>query len=1006
MAEWLKNICFSPFKYGLNGINIMAMNAVSVIFNMCGKRLFKLESDKIIRNNEYKDDKDIFYMFPLHFQQMEQDVGLNMIKIENGIINDLVISIPWKELLIKPTSITVESINLTITFMQNQKSIYINSLENTNSYFFSSKNKIGENQDLLNAYKEINSLLSQYFNKINLEINTIEINVSEYFKIKLNGINYSSGIVNIDNLSIYLNNETEHELITIKKIFFDIENNNLKIHKIFVDSTVVNYIPQYYTDNTNRAFEFNVSIDFFQMDELHIDDVSVYINSDIITIKKISRANIADFLILVTNDSQSNNNFIVYDMSQNICSFCENINLKISNFNGVIQWLERTKKIISSFTNKIIVIELDDSEILESQNKLRFDENSLWNLGNLPKSRPMQFKNILSNIIYGDDLFSFCIENLVNDDDVQAHNIKIMYENTYGFIRNITFYQNGNVTFSDSNVKSNNFRFVSNESKIVKNGDCVDIFLNQANACNITEIVSFVTKLVDKFINTSNEPIKNIDQLDLTLSMTDLSSVIDTYQEKKSLIVNLNLVDTNILVVDEKINFNVIVKNANISITDKLAKKVMIDVLLNNYLVTRLQFDYISTTNVIIDMLHIYIDPEIFDQINYICGTLSSDPQTDSSDWNTQLSEEGLQQLREALYRSAIFNENTIFNEDLDSESKNDIFSTSNNVISDIPQIKFLTSSFTNLYSILIDEYAIETKQTEGLELKIFIGMFHCYFFDKLLVSDDKNKGSPAFLCAIFKDIEFKKIKESVKENINKPLISIYEKGIKQRPNYLDKYLLNIRTGALIDVQCRDPEWKYFIKFSKENMLRTSVIIHGDVIRSSINLGLITTNIREETLLRLLAFFSSSHHVPKNNNSLHIERFNIGSIDLIINYYPLIIKKINGDPNVFALKNFKIRLSPHTLTNIENFDKLTKLILEKIKEEINPDNILQFVPNIRIIQPYASPIVDFINLTKRYFNNPDNKRKIRKITKNINRGADIISALVKNNMEQVFDLFN
>lgn len=999
MTEWLKNICFSPFKYGLNGINIVAMNAVSVIFNLCGKRLFKIDSDKIIRSNEYKDDRDIFYMYPLNFQQMEQDLGLNIIKLESGVVNNLIISVPWKELLSKPTLITIDNIELIISFTQNQNSIYINSLENTNSYFFNSKNRIGENQDLMNAYKEIKSLLTQYFDKINLDIKTIDITIIDYFKIRLTGINYSNGIININSLNIHTNSkdtDTMQELVSVENIVFNMGNNNLFIDKVIVNPVIVDYCPQYYTDNSKNDFMCNININFFQLDRMMIYGLSIYITNNDIIIKNISRATVDNILLLVTDNDELNNDFIMYNVSNNICLFGKKINLKISSFFDVSQWLNHTKTFINNMTNKVIIV--------ETLEKSQIDE--------LSRNQSMQINNISSNIVYGEDLFFLCIEKIVCDDNIQAFDIKFVYNDILGRISHFTHYKNGMNLLFDSDIKSNNFHLNSKKTKISKNDNCIDIYLNYANASNITEIINFVTKTIEK-ITTNREPVENIDKLDLSMSITDLSTAIECCNEKKKpLSINLNLSNTNLTIAHEKNIFNFIIMNVSISITDRNAKKVEVDILLNNYLIARLRSEYISESKILLDSLYVYIDPEIFDQINYIFGTLTPESQID--EYPAEISAEGLKQLQEALFRSIIFENNdcqdSLSNEvnetNTDIKINSEIYSDVEN-IHDNPQIKFFTTSVANLCSVLIDDYDSEVNKNIDTNFTIFIDTIHCYFFDKLLASNNKNKGSPAFLCAILKNVEFIKIKELAKEDKDKPLITVYEKGRNNKPKYLDKYSLMIKTGALIDVQCRDPEWKYFVKFSKENMLNAYVTMHGDVFRSTINMGSITTNIREEILLHLLAFFSHTHHVPKNNNYLHIEYFRINSIDLIINYYPLIIKKIGMgvDPNTFALKNFKIKLSSHVVTNVDSFDKLGKCVTKKIIDEINPDNILQFVPNIRVVQPYALPMMNLFNLTKRYFNNPDNKQKIRMITKNISKGADMISALVKNNVEQVFELF-
>ena len=96
---------------------------ISIFFNLYGKRLLKIDDDKIIKKNECKDDKDIFYFYPLTIKQIEQNVGLNLITILSGTINDLILSVPWKAILTDPTLIEIDNIKLVTTFNENMESI-------------------------------------------------------------------------------------------------------------------------------------------------------------------------------------------------------------------------------------------------------------------------------------------------------------------------------------------------------------------------------------------------------------------------------------------------------------------------------------------------------------------------------------------------------------------------------------------------------------------------------------------------------------------------------------------------------------------------------------------------------------------------------------------------------------------------------------------------------------------------------------------------------------------
>lgn len=206
---------------------------------------------------------------------------------------------------------------------------------------------------------------------------------------------------------------------------------------------------------------------------------------------------------------------------------------------------------------------------------------------------------------------------------------------------------------------------------------------------------------------------------------------------------------------------------------------------------------------------------------------------------------------------------------------------------------------------------------------------------------------------------------------------------------------------------------------SNKNLMDADVMIHGDTCKININVAPFTANIREETLFRLLAFFSNSHKLPslshkaqigsdapdptKNNNLMYIEYFNICPININLNYYPLIVKDIGS--NILTIKDYKVNLSSQTIRSVSGFDKLITFVSDKWKSDVNPNNILQFIPNIKVIQPYATPIVRIFNLTSRYFRKSQNKKKIRGITKGINKGISIVSNIMKTGIENIWDIF-
>lgn len=994
MAEWLKNICFSPFKYGLDKVNMIAVKVISLIFNLCGKRLLKIDIDKIIKNNECNENHNIFYLYPLPLKQIEQDIGLNLMKIEEGIINNLIISFPWKAMLSEPTLINISDISLVILFTKRINSIHFNNLENTNSYFTNNDIIIKENQDLLNTCKEIRILLTQYLNKINLEIELIEIILLDCFKITMQNIGYIDNVLNIGKIYIVALDNQEKRLVEINGLEFKIVQYVLSVHEINIDPIFFDLVPDFYTNETKSDFKFSIFVGIFKMDKIIAKEIIFNIDQDNLVIRKLSYLYI-DEILFVKENSNADNVFLSFNFENNVCFFSNSMNIKIGDMTNLVCWSKEITNIMNTITNKLIIMNLN-----EPINK-----------------KPLSIINISTNIIYGDDIFDVFIEKIYIRDKINLDKIKILYDDTVGIFDNILVNKNGTINFSNSMVKCEKFNIKSDIIYILKDESKLDICFDSADVININEIINFVKDMIEKFTQKSNEQ-KNLvlsnqatmENINLSISVADLSDTLvlmeNNIEPQKPLIINLNIQKSNISLKYENINFNIFVKNSNICITNKNASNIIADVLIDEYLIAKIDAEYISLNLIQIDSFHVFIDPEKFDLFNYLFGTLS--PDSNEMEQEIEISPEELKQLRETLSCSIISDSIHDLEKTLNEKTNNILQNNTKQIplrLLNIPSIKMLLTSFTNLRDILIDDYGEEPNDEKNLQIKISIKILRVYFFDKLIKynsnsnSNIKNNNN-AFLCAIIKEINFKKITES---NDEEDKIG-HNKNSK--PKTKDKYLLKIKTGAFIDISCHHPEWKYFIKFSNNNMLDANIILCENSLRANIIISSLTANIREETLFRLLAFFSNSHHAPKNNNLIYIEYFNMSAISISVNYYPLILKQINMGPNIFTLKDYKIQLMPLILTNIDGINKLLNIIGAHWKADINPENILQFIPNIKILHPYTVPIIHFFQLTTRYFKRAKNKKKIRAITKNINHGVDIISSLVNHGVNQVWEFFN
>jgi len=126
----------------------------------------------------------------------------------------------------------------------------------------------------------------------------------------------------------------------------------------------------------------------------------------------------------------------------------------------------------------------------------------------------------------------------------------------------------------------------------------------------------------------------------------------------------------------------------------------------------------------------------------------------------------------------------------------------------------------------------------------------------------------------------------------------------------------------------------------------------------------------------------------------------------MVNYYPLILKQMGLGPHVLTLKDFHIKLSPQLIHHAGNLSELLDIVGNRWKKDINPENLLQFIPNIKIIQPYATPVMRILHIISQYLQRKDNQKKIRNLTKNINNGINLMTGLIKTGATHVWDLFS
>ena len=926
MTEWLKNICSIPFSYSLNKVNMIAVTAITMIFNMYGKHLFKIDTDKIIKNNQCIDDKDFFYLYPLYFKEIEHNIGQNVIKIVEGNINDVIISVPWKAMLSEPSNITISNINITLLIVKKDISNESFFSENSNPYLtYNGNNICDDKQDLTNIYKEITEIISQYFNNINFNINQLTITILHHFQIIFFDINFNDNVLRIDKILIKMNDSI---MLEIKQLLFQSITNMININEIIIDFTIIEHIPYYYATEShdNRGIN-NISINTLKINNVHkennltVNDILISFDLTAIIVKNIKYLSIENILYFhnivddrlvsdfqVKSDIRSNpasGDFFIIDLKTKNCVMKKNINFEIRNIDELSSWIKSFIHGINKLNTRFIMINEDSTDINE-----------------------LIVTNLVASIICNGDIFELFIKNIKIGKEIIILDAKIIHDDISGVFNNIII--NDDIKFGElllcSKKKSQEFELDSKIIKIVKKDHHLNIFFDKTVATNFKNIIDTVTFMIDKF--SPKDKASTIDLSTIELSTTiNLSSTSYSY---KPYVVNIFVERSDVLFTYDEKKFGVHIHKGEFDITNKSATNLVIDLFMDKKLISKLDVSYFSTSKILINSLNLFLDPMIFHQIYPLLQIIIKDMINDSEP------EIILEKAQNEMSKSVLFNNINDLKKTLNKEIG--IIINKHNYLN--CNMKLLIESFHNLHSFLIDDYGGELHDHN---FELIIKTAQICLFDKSFNEINKKN---AFICWIMNDIEF---------------------SIQNQNATTKLFLFKIKNGALIDVNCTDPEWKYFVKFSNSNMIIAEITLCGNLLRATVNIQTLSVNIREETLTKFIAFLSVlDNGISKKTDSIDVEYFNISAINILVNYCPLVTNNIGIKKNLLSLKNYQMRLSPQIITETTKTSELIKIIEEQWKKDINFENIIQFVPNIKLFKPIIMPIMQFVQFVSKY----------------------------------------
>lgn len=1000
--EQIKKLYLVPSNIGIEMFNSLVMQLIVFILNIYGKRLLKLNVDKLIKNYTSNIDCNLFYFYPFSFEEVGQTFLVNSLNIKKGTIDNLVISIPRKIFPSNSMIITIENIDLTLSVLRNN-SIYFSA--SSQEYLdLSNGDNLDENGDLIDIFREINSILHCYFDKIKIEIKTINVKILDHFIMILNEIRYENHIVFVEKINIKSLENEPKELAKIEEVNFDTYKFFLSVRIVNINKEIIQYLPILYVSDPTSNVKLNVFIGSLTFEKVNITNLDILVDPDKFVIKSCENLEVIDILIFKHSKKIGSENdpmlnpFLLYYIQNNTFLINQTFEVNIVNLHDLKIWIKHLIILVRSVVEKIVTMNEKNMNSMEHSNSSNFKI-----LGShFFQEKSFHFDNIRCNVVYDKKIYFIEIKRVYYGKIIKLVDLKIKYDDIIITSDNILVENDGTVRIVELSIIT---------SKIpVEVPNCLHSFYIKSNNVQIKKTDNELSIALDhsrvfKFPEKKECWQSNLSFLEfihLTKKVTEQfrkfyihDSVHSSDDNVRTPHFMFEITYFDMSVVHNNYNINIIVHNASINITQKVATNIIMDISINKQIVGKICAKKLSKKYFEFSSIKIFLNPEVFDYLNYLFGLLMQEKEHEEN----IIPPEALEHLKKALEQSIIVN--TMDELKIYTEKK-------------MQKIVLTPTSIHTLPTIIENYFA--NKDHDKTMFKLSIVSIHIYLSDRISYSQEmrhnfsSDMDNISFLCVIMKNIEFERKVGELVGGIDEPKIRIVEMGTNKRPKIKTNYMLKINTIAILDLESQDPEWKYFIKFGlntpkiEHSVLDINVTLNGNNVHIQVHIDPVIAHIREEILLRVLAFFSNSHHFPKEN-TMFVEYFSVNGFSLYLNYYPIILKRIDFGLNHLALKNHQIRFSPITLCYVDNFTKLFSKIGAQWKSDINPNNIFQFVPNINIIQPYTTPIVHFVNLISGYFKHPQNKRKIKKIIKAVGDGSNIVTLLVKTGINRVSDLF-
>ena len=326
MSDFVRGI----YQYGIDTLGSIFRRGLSEFINLYGKKLFRINNDRVIERTEKIGGQSIFYAYPLDLLPISQNIDQTSITIESGTITDLVV-------YVSDTTYNAHIDNIKLS-IETDKVIDPDEHILEQSYIEDNDN------DLLTAFREVKERLQKYIDQIHIQIDNIEITINNLLTINISDIQCCSKSSHISQLSI-------SSLLLLEDINY--ENKSITIQSLKANSNEIELLPIIYLGKSDSSLQLDLAIYDITLDDCSIQ--SIILEKNRLSIDTI----ITDIFHIDSIDLTISDAII----------FQERSTMTIHKISEIFDWIDAKKGIVSRLLSKVIT---DDSEDITISN-LRCD---------------------------------------------------------------------------------------------------------------------------------------------------------------------------------------------------------------------------------------------------------------------------------------------------------------------------------------------------------------------------------------------------------------------------------------------------------------------------------------------------------------------------------------------------------------------------------------------------------------------------------------------------------